>query len=113
MAMGDIRRDGNRRLGGRYCERKNLTLCFPKSHRMLPSVRKVLIRKEGKSQVMGPATRISNVDIPRPQRIVLNERPARLDVIAHQRRENLVGGDGVGDLDFQQAAHRRVHGGFP
>lgn len=49
MVMGEVRQDGNRRLGGRYRERKNLTLCFPKSHRMLPAVRKVLIFKGGKS----------------------------------------------------------------
>jgi len=34
----------------------NPTLCFPQSHGMLPTFSKVLICKEGKSQIMGPAT---------------------------------------------------------
>jgi hypothetical protein len=38
---------------------------------------------------------------------------ARFDFFAHQGDEDFVGGDGVVDLHFEQAAHRRVHGGFP
>jgi hypothetical protein len=38
---------------------------------------------------------------------------ARFDFFAHQGGEDLVGGDGVVDLHAQQAAHGRVHGGFP
>jgi hypothetical protein len=45
--------------------------------------------------------------------LVLDERPARLDVVAHQRGEDFVGGDGVVDLHLEQAAHGGVHGGFP
>lgn len=43
----------------------------------------------------------SHINIPRLQRIQLNERPPRLDVIAHQRRENLIRCNRVFDLHFQ------------
>jgi hypothetical protein len=39
--------------------------------------------------------------------------PARLHFLAHEGGEDAVGGDGVLDLDSQQAAHLGVHGGFP
>jgi hypothetical protein len=40
----------------------------------------------------------SNVNIPRPQRIGLNEIPACLHFVAHQHGEDAVGFDGVADL---------------
>src|SRR6218665_2892794 len=55
----------------------------------------------------------SNVDVTRPERIHLDEVPPWLDLIAHQHREHAIGLDGVVDLHAQQAAHARVHRGFP
>jgi hypothetical protein len=37
----------------------------------------------------------SNIDIPRPQRVVLNEAAAWLDFVAHEHGEHAVGFDGV------------------
>ena len=54
-----------------------------------------------------------NVNIPRPQRIFLNEFPARLYLVAHQHGEHAVCFDGVVNLYPQQAAHGGVHRGFP
>ena len=42
LLMGEIRRDGIRRLGGRYGETKHLTLCFQKSHGTLLTIRGAL-----------------------------------------------------------------------
>ena len=54
-----------------------------------------------------------NVDIPRVQRVGLDELPARLDLVAHQRGEDLVGADGVLDLHAQHAAHGGIHRRLP
>ena len=62
---------------------------------------------------MSPATQESNINIPSLQRIQLNKRPARFHVIPHQRHENLIRGDRVFDLHFEQAADGWVHRGFP
>jgi hypothetical protein len=43
----------------------------------------------------------------------LDEVPPRLHLVAHQHREHPVGLDRVVDLHLQQAAHGRVHRGFP
>src|SRR5438128_550873 len=55
----------------------------------------------------------SHVDVRRPQRIALDEVAPRLDLVAHQHREHVVGLDGVVDLHAQQAAHGGVHRGLP
>ncbi|CWO13030.1 Uncharacterised protein [Neisseria meningitidis] len=47
------------------------------------------------------------------QRVVFDKGTARLDLVAHQRNEHFVGGDGVFDAHFQQAAHGGIHRGFP
>src|SRR5690606_38531717 len=55
----------------------------------------------------------SDIEVRRLQGVVLDERPAWFDHVAHQRAENLIGGHGVLDADLQQPARLRVHGGFP
>src|SRR5262245_55575490 len=45
--------------------------------------------------------------------ITSDEAAARLDVLAHQDREQLIGGGGVIEGDLAEHPHRRVHGGFP
>src|SRR6185295_6006185 len=47
------------------------------------------------------------------QRIVLDEVAARLDHVAHQGGEDLVGLVGVVYLDLQQGARLRIERGFP
>jgi hypothetical protein len=47
------------------------------------------------------------------QGIVLDKFPARLDNIAHQARENLIGHVGLVDLDTQHRAVVGVESGFP
>ena len=54
-----------------------------------------------------------DVDVPRVQRVGLDELPPRLHFVAHQRREDLVGADRVLDLHAQHAAHGRIHRRFP
>jgi len=54
-----------------------------------------------------------NVNVPRPQRVGLNEVPPRLHLIPHQHGEHAIRLDGIVDLHAQQAAHVGVHGGFP
>ena len=45
----------------------------------------------------------SDVEVAHAERVGLDERPPRLDLLAHERREDLVGRDGVLDLHAQQA----------
>lgn len=47
----------------------------------------------------------SDINIPRPQRIFLDKRPPRLDVISHQCSKNLVRRDRILDLHLQQPPH--------
>src|SRR6476620_9677643 len=54
-----------------------------------------------------------DIEIRHLQRIVLDEVAARLDHVAHQGREDLVGLVGMVDLDLQQGARLRIEGGLP
>jgi hypothetical protein len=45
-----------------------------------------------------------NINIPRPQCILLNKLPPWLDLIAHQHGEDAVGFDSVVDLDAYDTA---------
>src|SRR5262245_45115029 len=54
-----------------------------------------------------------HVEIGDRQRVFLNELAARLDLVAHQPREQLVGVGGVVDLDPEQRARLRVQRGLP
>ncbi len=49
----------------------------------------------------------SDVEIADAQRVLLDEFAARLDHVAHQRREDLIGRDRVLDAHLQQAARFR------
>jgi hypothetical protein len=67
-------------------------------------IKEILYRAAERAQV--PTTFIANasdVDVARVQRIALDEGAARLDVVAHERGEYLVGGDGIVDLHLEQA----------
>src|SRR3990172_8745130 len=44
---------------------------------------------------------------------VLDELPARLDSVAHEKAENGLGLDGVLGVDLEDGAGVRVHGGLP
>ncbi len=48
-----------------------------------------------------------------PSAFDLDERAPRLDLLAHQRREDLLRRDRILDLHPQQAPHARVHRRFP
>ncbi len=56
---------------------------------------------------------VLNVNVSGAQGIGLNELAARLNVIPHEHGENVIGFNSVVNLHAQQAAHSRVHGGFP
>src|SRR5947207_12620387 len=47
------------------------------------------------------------------QRVLLDELPTRLDLLAHEDREHPLGLDGVLDGHLEQRPLRRVHGGLP
>src|SRR2546425_4889826 len=53
------------------------------------------------------------VEVPHPERVQLDKRAPRLDFVAHQLGEDLVGGDAVLDLHPEQSPGRHVHGRFP
>src|SRR6266542_1950070 len=55
----------------------------------------------------------SDVEVAHAERVVLDERAARLDFLAHQRREDLLGGDRVLDLYPEQPPHLRIHRRLP
>src|SRR5689334_3282881 len=57
--------------------------------------------------------RASDVEIAYAQRVLLDEFAARLDHVAHQRREDLIGADRILDADLQQTSGIRIDGGFP
>src|SRR5450830_384205 len=54
-----------------------------------------------------------NIQVNDVQRILLDKITARLNLIAHQNRENLVRLDDILDLDLQKDTVFRVHGGLP
>src|SRR5260370_20289720 len=55
----------------------------------------------------------SDVEEPDVLRVAGNERAARLDVLAHQHAEQLVGLGRVVERDLEQDPLRRVHRGLP
>src|SRR4051812_27985377 len=55
----------------------------------------------------------SDVEIPDIERVVLDELAARLHLVAHQRREHLIGFGVVFSADLKQRAMVRVHRGVP
>src|SRR5678815_6185786 len=50
-----------------------------------------------------------DVEIPYVERVVLDELPARLDLVAHQRREHLIGFRVILRADLQQRPVFRIH----
>ena len=97
-----------------------LTQCFHRIDSGLNRLRKpigqvgFLLRSMQLNSIDGALhDRPLNIDIPRPQRVLLNEFAPRLDLVAHQHGEHPVGFDRVIDLHPEQAADFRIHGGFP
>src|SRR5207302_3004882 len=58
-------------------------------------------------------TPVLDIEVLHFQRVVLDEHPSRLDLIAHEDREELLGADGVFDRHLQQAPRLGVHGRIP
>ena len=54
-----------------------------------------------------------NIQIDDFEGVILDEFAARLDVFAHQGRENVFGRDGIFQFDLKQGAGIRIHRGFP
>src|SRR4051812_14739081 len=54
-----------------------------------------------------------NVEIHYRQRVLLNELTSRLDLIAHQRRENIVRRHSVLNPHLHEPPTRRINGGLP
>src|SRR5436305_3293791 len=59
----------------------------------------------------GPPT-VSDIEEADVLRVLLDEVAARLDLVAHQRRENEVRGRSVLDLDPHEHSGRRIHSGL-
>src|SRR6266481_2091159 len=55
----------------------------------------------------------SNIQVDDFQGVFLDEFPPRFHVFAHERRENIFGGDSIFKLHLQQRARIRVHGRVP
>src|ERR1035438_6274136 len=56
---------------------------------------------------------LSDIYVVRIERVALDAGPPRFDIVAHQGGEDFGAGDRVFPLHAQQAAHLRVHSGFP
>ena len=54
-----------------------------------------------------------DVEVRDGERVALDELAARLDLIAHQRREDLVGGDRVFDAHLHEPTRLGIHGRVP
>src|SRR5579859_7225058 len=55
----------------------------------------------------------SDVQVDDFEGVVLDEFAALLDVFAHERGENFLGGDGILEADFQKRARLGIHRGGP
>ena len=77
--------------------------------------KRAAISGPGKTTMAFPATRQRRLDvqIEHVQGVLFDEIPSRFDLIAHQRGEHFVGGDGILDAYLQQATGVWIHGGFP
>src|ERR1051325_12050264 len=58
-------------------------------------------------------TALLDVEVAHVERVLLDEPPPRLDLVAHQRRKDLVGLVGVFDSHLQQDPRVWVHGRLP
>src|SRR6185503_3224621 len=56
---------------------------------------------------------ISHVEVAHVERILFDELPARLDLVAHQHAEELVGAHRIVDSDAEQSPRVRAHRGLP
>src|SRR6187200_617559 len=54
-------------------------------------------------------SRPSNIEIPHVERVVFDEFPARLDLVAHQRGEHLIGFRVILGANLQQRPSVRIH----
>ncbi len=54
-----------------------------------------------------------NIQVDDFEGVFLDEFAARFDVFAHERGENILGGDGILEFDLEQRAGIRIHGGIP
>jgi len=80
----------------------------------VPDVVKVRYRSSHQQHALATERyRESDVEVGHSQRVGLNKLAPGFNLITHQRRENLVGGDGILDGDPEHAAHRGVHRGLP
>src|SRR5881394_1716226 len=50
-----------------------------------------------------------HVEVPDVERVVLDELAARLNFVAHELHEHLLGLDRIGEIDAQQLAVGRIH----
>src|SRR5581483_12254292 len=55
----------------------------------------------------------SDVEVPRVERVFLDELATRLDLVAHEGREDDVGFDGVLDLHLEERPRAGIHGRLP
>src|SRR5690606_18882624 len=55
----------------------------------------------------------SDVEVPHVLRVLLDEAPTRLDFVAHERLEDLVGQDGVVERHLHDRPRLGVHRGLP
>src|SRR5678816_2781660 len=72
-----------------------------------------MVRPVTNAPTLSPHGSSSNVEVSDAERVVLNELAPRLDDVAHEPREYLVGDIGLRDLDPEQRAVGGVQGCFP
>src|ERR1051326_8555104 len=67
-------------------------------------------RREGYTSAGRPSVLISSdIQIPNVERVLFDEQPARLDLVAQEDRENLVGLGGVGKVHLEHLALVGIH----
>src|SRR6202022_4933551 len=82
----------------------------------MTSPRQTVIGRGEKDERAGPRGRsesVSHVEVGDGERVCLDKVAARLDEIAHQGRESLLGRVGVADLDLKQTPDLRIECGLP
>src|SRR5712672_1869973 len=77
----------------------------------MTSPRQTLIGSGEKTR--GRSESVSHVKVGNGERVCLDEVAARLDEVAHQGGEGLLGRVGVADLDLQQGPNLGVECGLP
>ncbi len=72
-----------------------------------------ILERAGYGSVGAVHPKSLDIEIGDLEGISFDKIPTRLDLVAHERREDQVGGHPVFDIDLQKSANRGIHGGLP